>query len=109
MRPRLLLSLPLLGVVPLVLFLLRSAASPSIGPRAIPESLRTPLLRHAPYRDLDQAVRGGVVARELANATGPLEGFLILDADATLAGAVAAAPRTKGPAAPPPGAAAPAD
>ena len=96
MRSRLLLSLPLLGVVPLVLFLLPSAASPSIGPRAIPESLRTPLLRHAPYRDLDQAVRGGVVARELANATGPLEGFLILDADATLATAVAAAPSAKG-------------
>src|SRR3990172_5103291 len=95
MRPRLLLSLPLLGVVPLVLFLLRSAASPSIGPRALPESLGTPLLRHTPYRDLDQAVRGGVVARELASATGPLEGFLILDADATLATAVAAAPSAK--------------
>jgi Ca2+-binding RTX toxin-like protein len=96
MRSRLVRSLPLLGVVPLVLFLLPSAASPSGGPRAIPESLRTPLLRHAPFTDLDQAVRGGVVARELASATGPLEGFLILDADATLAAAVAAAPSAKG-------------
>src|SRR3970040_822361 len=96
MRSRLLRSLPLLGVVPLLLSLLPSAASPSTGPRAIPESLRTPLLRHAPFRDLDQAVRGGVVARELASATAPCEGFLILDADATLAPAVAAAPSAKG-------------
>src|SRR3990172_7738557 len=95
MRSRLLRSLPLLGVVPLVLFLLPSPASPTT-PRAIPESLRTPLLRHAPFRDRDQAVRGGVVAPELASATSRLEGFLILDADATLARAVAPAPSTKG-------------
>src|SRR3990172_8099092 len=96
MRSRLARSLPLLGVVPLVLFLLPSAASPTTGPRALPESLRTPLPRHAPYRDLDQAVRGGGVARGRASATGPLEGFLILDADPTLATAVAAAPNAKG-------------
>ena len=100
MRTRLARTLPILALVPLVLFLLPDPASPVAGPsaRSIPQSLQMALPRRAPATDLTQAVRRGIVSPQVARAAGagPVEAIVILDGNEILAAATAEAPAAIG-------------